>query len=45
MNLINSGGENMCMVDKICTLIDFLADNIFVKFGDINKQSLNLHSN
>ena len=33
INSINGGGENMCTVDQKCRMIDFLVDDIFVKFG------------
>ena len=32
-NSINGGGEKMYTADQICNMVDFLADNIFVKFG------------
>ena len=33
INSINGGGEKMYTADQICNMIDFLEDNIFVKFG------------
>ena len=30
---INGGRDNMCTVDNICKMIEFLIDNIFVQFG------------
>ena len=30
---INGGGDNMYTADNICKMIEFLIDNIFVKFG------------
>ena len=30
---INGGGDNMYTADKICKMIEFLIDNIFVQFG------------
>ena len=33
INSINGGGEKMYTADKLCNMIDFLVDNIFVKFG------------
>ena len=33
INSINGGGEKMYTADQIYNMIDFLADNIFVKFG------------
>ena len=30
---INGGGDNMYSADKICKMIEFLIDNIFVQFG------------
>ena len=30
---INGGRDNMYTADKICKMIEFLIDNIFVKFG------------
>ena len=31
---IYSGGDKIYTADQICSMIDFLADNIFVKFGE-----------
>ena len=33
INSINSRGETIHTADQICSMADFLADNIFVKFG------------
>ena len=32
-NSINCGRENMYTANQMCNMVDFLADNIFVKFG------------
>ena len=33
MDTINSGGDNLYTADQICRMVEFLIDNIFVKFG------------
>ena len=30
---INLGGDNLYTADQICRMVEFLIDNIFVKFG------------
>ena len=30
---INPGGDNLYTADQICRMVEFLIDNIFVKFG------------
>ena len=32
-NTINLGGDNLYTADQICRMVEFLIDNIFVKFG------------
>ena len=32
---INDGGDNMCTVDNICTMIEFLIDNILCSLEDV----------
>ena len=33
MDIIYPGGDNLYIVDQICRMVEFLIDNIFVKFG------------
>ena len=33
IDTINSGGDNLYTADQICRMVEFLIDNIFVKFG------------
>ena len=33
INTINPGGDNLYTADQICKIVEFLIDNIFVKFG------------
>ena len=33
IDTINSGGDNLYTADQICRMMEFLIDNIFVKFG------------
>ena len=33
INTINPGGDNLYTADQICRMVEFLIDNIFVKFG------------
>ena len=32
IDTINPGGDNLCTADQICRMVEFLIDNIFVKF-------------
>ena len=33
IDTINSGGGNLYTADQICRMVEFLIDNVFVKFG------------
>ena len=33
IDIINPGGDNLYAADQICRMVEFLIDNIFVKFG------------
>ena len=33
IDTINPGGDNLYTADQICRMVEFLIDNIFVKFG------------
>ena len=33
IDIINPGGDNLYTADQVCRMIEFLIDNIFVKFG------------
>ena len=33
IDTINPGGDNLYIADQICKMVEFLIDNIFVKFG------------
>ena len=33
IDTINPGGDNLCTAHQICRMVEFLNDNIFVKFG------------
>ena len=33
IDTINPGGDNLYTADQICRMLEFLTDNIFVKFG------------